>query len=99
MAFFESEIRIPQRIVRDDTHQAAPNAKVAVSITRLTESERDQLKAFEDRYPDMKFVNRIESSEIQAVFFTMMVRSKNGVKLARNNSEIAKWATENHELF
>jgi hypothetical protein len=27
------------------------------------------------------------------------VRSKNGVKLARNNTEIAKWATENHELF
>ena len=59
VAFFESEIRIPQRIVKDDTHPAAPNAKVAVSITRLTESERDQLKAFEDRYPDMKFVNRI----------------------------------------
>lgn len=54
---------------------------------------QDELSSF------MKFVNRIESSEIQAVFFTMMVRSKNGVKLARNNTEIAKWATENHELF
>ena len=54
---------------------------------------QDELSSF------MKFVNRIESSEIQAVFFTMMVRSKNGVRLARNNVEIAKWATENHELF
>ena len=56
-------------------------------------SSQEHLSAF------MQFVNRIESSEIQAVFFTMMVRSKNGVKLARNNAEIAKWATENHELF
>jgi hypothetical protein len=33
------------------------------------------------------------------VFFTMMVRSKNGIKLARSNQQIAKWAVENHELF
>jgi hypothetical protein len=59
----------------------------------------DNLATQEDLSSFMKFVNRIESSEIQAVFFTMMVRSKNGVKLARNNAEIAKWATENHELF
>jgi hypothetical protein len=56
-------------------------------------STQDELSKF------MQFVKRIESSELQAVFFTMMVRSKNGVKLARSNAEIAKWATENHELF
>jgi hypothetical protein len=47
----------------------------------------------------MQFLKRIESRELQAVFFTMMVRRKNGVKLARSNVEIAKWATDNHELF
>ena len=55
--------------------------------------DQDSLSKF------MKFVKRIPSSEMQAVFFTMMVRSKNGRTLARNNMEIAKWATENHELF
>ena len=59
----------------------------------------DNLSTQDDLSSFMKFVNRIESSEIQAVFFTMMVRSKNGVKLARNNTEISKWATANHELF
>ena len=59
----------------------------------------DNLSSQEDLSAFMKFVNRIESSEIQAVFFTMMVRSKNGVKLARNNAEIAKWATENHMIM
>ena len=59
----------------------------------------DNLSTQDDLSSFMKFVNRIESSEMQAVFFTMMVRSKNGVKLARNNTEISKWATANHELF
>jgi hypothetical protein len=54
---------------------------------------QDELSSF------MKYINRIESSEMQAVFFTMMVRSAKGVKLARSNADIAKWATENHMLF
>jgi len=29
----------------------------------------------------------------------MMMRSKNGVKLARNNEQIKKWALDNHDLF
>jgi len=55
--------------------------------------DQDSLSKF------MRFVKRLPSSEIQAVFFTMMVRSKNGRSLARSNMDIAKWATENHELF
>lgn len=47
----------------------------------------------------MKYLKRIASSEMQAVFFTMIVRHKTAVKLARSNPEIAEWATKNHELF
>jgi hypothetical protein len=47
----------------------------------------------------MKYLKRIASSEMQAVFFTMLVRHKTAVKLARSNAEIAEWATKNHELF
>jgi len=56
-------------------------------------SSQDELSKF------MTFVNRVASSELQAVFFTMMMRSKNGVKLARNNEQIKKWALDNHDLF
>jgi hypothetical protein len=58
-----------------------------------TIKEQSQLTSF------MKYLGRIESSEMQAVFFTMIVRHKDGVKLARSNPEIAKWAVDNHELF
>jgi len=47
----------------------------------------------------MQFVNKIPSSEVQAVFFTMMMRNAKAIKLARNNATIAEWAKNNHELF
>jgi hypothetical protein len=59
----------------------------------------DRLKTQDELTKFMSFTNRIPSSEMQAVFFTMMVRSKNSRGLARNNMQIAKWATDNHELF
>jgi hypothetical protein len=47
----------------------------------------------------MKFVNKIPSSEVQAVFFTMMMRNTKAMKIARHNLQIAEWAKNNHELF
>lgn len=47
----------------------------------------------------MQFVERIPSNEVQAVFFTMMMRSPKAIRLARNNLKIAEWAKNNHEMF
>ena len=58
-----------------------------------TLATQDELTSF------MEFVGRINSSEVQAVFFTMMMRSPKAVRLARNNAKIAEWAKNNHELF
>ena len=58
-----------------------------------TLATQDELTSF------MEFVERIKSSEVQAVFFTMMMRSPKAVRLARNNAKIAEWAKNNHELF
>jgi hypothetical protein len=59
----------------------------------------DRLKTQDELSSFMKFVKRIDSSEIQAIFFTMIIRSDKTRKLARSNLEITKWASENHELF
>ncbi len=58
-----------------------------------TLATQDELTSF------MEFVERIQSSEVQAVFFTMMMRNTKTIKLARNNMQIAEWAKNNHELF
>lgn len=54
---------------------------------------QDELSKF------MTFVKRVASDEVQAIFFTMIMRAKRTVKLARNNKEIETWAVANHELF
>ena len=59
----------------------------------------DKLKTQDQLTNFMKFIKRIKSSEIQAIFFTMLVRNKQTRILGRGNAEIAKWATENYELF
>jgi hypothetical protein len=56
-------------------------------------STQDELTKF------MSFVERVPSSEVQGVFFTMMMRSPKAIRLARNNQRIAEWAKNNHELF
>ena len=54
---------------------------------------QDDLSAF------MEFVERIKSSEVQAIFFTMMMRGSKSVRIASRNQKIAEWAAANHELF
>ena len=59
----------------------------------------DVLETQDELTKFMTFVNKIPSSEVQAVFFTMMMRNTKSIKLARNNLQIAEWAKNNHELF
>lgn len=59
----------------------------------------DALKTQDELSSFMDFVDRVPSSELQAVFFTMLMRSARTTKIARNNAQIAVWAQNNHELF
>lgn len=59
----------------------------------------DVLATQEELTKFMEFVERIPSNEVQAVFFTMMMRNTKAIRLARNNLKIAEWAKNNHELF
>ena len=57
----------------------------------------DSVETQDDLSKYMQFINRIKSSEVQSIFFTMMMRGK--PRLARYNQEIMKWAAENHMLM
>lgn len=79
-----STIKIPDEI----------SAQVMIIFQAIDVLEtQDELTKF------MEFVNRIPSSEVQAIFFTMMMRNSKSMKIARNNKQIADWARLNHELF
>lgn len=59
----------------------------------------DKVKQQSDLTAFMKYTKRINSSEIQAIFFTMMMRNSRTVKLARGNKEIADWAVKNFNIM
>jgi len=84
-------------IIKSPKTVALPNdisAQLMIMFQAVDSIEaQDQLTNF------MEFVERIESSEVQAVFFTMMMRTAKTIRLARNNQKIAMWAKDNHELF
>lgn len=58
----------------------------------------DKIEKQDDLNKFQKFVNRIENSEIQAVWFVMLLRSSKA-RIARLNQEVNKWALENHGLL
>jgi len=59
----------------------------------------DTIETQDDLAAFMKFVKRINSAEVQSVFFTMALQSKRVSKLAIRNLEIKDWAKNNYELM
>ena len=84
-------------IIKNPKTVAVPNdisAQLMIIFQAVDTLEtQDELTKF------MEFLGRIPSSEVQAVFFTMMMRTPKSIKLARNNAQITDWARNNHELF
>jgi hypothetical protein len=98
-AFLALERELPKFEDILDDPSAIKLPKDIAALLMLMFQAVDRLDTQDNLNKFMKFVGRIDSREVQAVFFTMMMRSKNGSRLARTNMEIAKWATENHTLF
>jgi len=59
----------------------------------------DKIKNHEDCSSFMKFVNRIPHEEVQAMFFTMILKNKNTVSIASRNKDITQWATKNSFMY
>ena len=84
-------------VIKDPESVAIPEKPAALFMMMFnaidTVETQDDLSAF------MQFVNRIKSSEIQSVFFTMLLQSKRTVRLAKNNKQVMEWAKDNYELL
>ena len=98
-AFLSLEKQLPDlnEVLKNPKTVKVPD-EVAATLMLMFQAI-DALKTQDELSSFMEFVNRVASSEIQAVFFTMLMRSARTTKLARNNAQIADWAKNNHELF
>jgi hypothetical protein len=87
---FKDVVKSPEKVeVPDDIAALLMMMFQAVDVVETQE----ELSKF------MQFVSRIKSSEVQAIFFTMMMRVERATKLARGNKDIMLWAKDNHELL
>jgi hypothetical protein len=88
---------VRDEIIVDPKNVAVPD-DIAAQLMIMFQAV-DVLETQDEVTSFMEFVDRIKSSEIQAVFFTMMMRNARTIRLARNNKNISTWAAANHELF
>lgn len=82
-------------VIKDPTVVRMPD-DVSAQVMMMFEAV-DCIETQDDLSKYMQFVNRIPSSEVQSIFFTMMMRGK--PRVARYNDGIRKWASENHMLM
>jgi hypothetical protein len=79
-------------VLKDPSKIKVPD-EVAVLVQMLFEAI-DNIETQDALNSYMEFVNRIKHSEIQSIFFTMMMRSK--PRVARYNQQLSDWAAANH---
>lgn len=82
-------------VIKAPTTVAVPD-DVSAQVMMMFEAV-DCVETQDDLSKYMQFINRIKSSEVQSIFFTMMMRGKS--RIARYNEEIRKWAADNHMLM
>lgn len=82
-------------VIKAPTTVAVPD-DVSAQVMMMFEAV-DCVETQDDLSKYMQFINRIKSSEVQSIFFTMMMRGKS--RIARYNDEIRKWASDNHMLM
>ena len=98
-AFLDIEKQLPafEDVLKSPKTVKVPDAPSAVLM--LMFQAVDYLKTQDDMSSFMEFVNRVASSELQAIFFSIAFNNEKTIRLARNNNEMKTWAKDNHVLM
>ena len=59
----------------------------------------DEIKTQDDLSSFMQFVQRMKQSELQSVFFTMLLDNSRTTKLAAGNEVVKGWAMTNYKFI
>lgn len=93
----EQELISTKAVLKDPDGVPLPTKTAA--IVMMLFNAVDEIEVQDELTKFMKFLTRIGSTEMEAIFFTMMVQNKRTVKIAMNNKAISDWARANIELF
>lgn len=98
-AFFliEKDLIPIRKIIKDPEGTGIP--KNVGALLMILFNAVDEVETQDDLSSFMKFVLRLESAEMQSVFYTMACQSKKTIKLAKNNKYLSEWMVKNFYLF
>jgi hypothetical protein len=92
-----SQVMMTSEIIADPEGVAVPTDIAALCMVMFNAVDdivtQDDLSAF------MKFINRIKHTEIQNIFFTMLMGTKRTTTIAAHNAEISAWCKDNYKLL
>jgi len=92
-----NELVSTQKVIDDPENVDVPEKPAAIFMMMF--NAVDELETQDELTAFMKFVNRLKSSEVKSIFFTMLMGTKRTVKLARGNKEVLAWASKNLDLL
>jgi len=95
----DDKVMKTEQVIKAPTAVPVPDDALALILMMIHGAAdvetQDEVDAF------MQFVDRVPSSEVQSIFFHMLVTSNNPQKviLVRNNKRLTQWRTDNYELI
>jgi hypothetical protein len=98
-AFLSLEKSLPDYddIIKNPTQTSIPEQISAQLMVMFQATDKIDDQSELSKF--MTYIKRMESDEMQALFFTMVMKNERTRKIARNNPEISAWAVDNHDLF
>jgi hypothetical protein len=88
---------VREEIIKDPHGVEMPDS-IAAQMMIMFEAV-DVIESQDDMSKFMQFVKRIDSNEVQTIFFTMAMRTASTTRLARNNKEISDWCVANSQYL
>jgi hypothetical protein len=88
---------VREEIIKDPHGVEMPDS-IAAQMMIMFEAV-DVIESQDDMSKFMQFVKRIDSNEVQTIFFTMAMRTARTTRLARNNKEISDWCVANSQYL
>ena len=93
----EKELIAIKDVIKDPEGSPVPSKPAALFMMMFNAVEtietQDDLSSF------MRYMARVTSSEVRAVFYTMLLANKKTVRIAKNNADVSAWSKENYELL
>lgn len=93
----EAQVVPVSQVIADPMGVSVPEDVAALCMLMI--NAVDEIQTQDDLSKFMQFVGRMKQSELQSIFFTMLLDNKRTTKLAAHNDVVKKWSMDNYKFL